>query len=135
LFRERPGLEFLLLRYRAGHWGFPKGHVEKGESEEQTLRREIFEETSLENIRIIPGFRQEVNYSFRRGSETVFKEVAFYIVEALEGKVKISHEHRAFEWLPFEKALARLTFENTKSVLGNAHAFMQKGNLQVSFSK
>lgn len=125
LFRKKPCLEFLLLHYNAGHWDFPKGHVEQGETEEQTLRREVCEETALEQIKIIPGFRQETKYFFRRGNETIFKEVAFYLAEALGGNVKISHEHKGFEWLPYEKALKRITFGNAKSVLENAVSFMQ----------
>ncbi|MFA4855880.1 MAG: NUDIX domain-containing protein [archaeon] len=121
--------EFLLLHYKAGHWGFPKGHVEQGETEEQTMRREVCEETTIEQIKIIPGFRQETKYFFRRGNETVFKEVSFYLVEALGGNVKISHEHKGFEWLSFEKALERLTFENTKNVLEKARGFMQSNKI------
>jgi len=121
--------EFLLLHYKAGHWGFPKGHVEQGETEEQTMRREVCEETTIEQIKIIPGFRQETKYFFRRGRETVFKEVSFYLVEALGGNVKISHEHKGFEWLSFEKALERLTFENTKKVLEKARSFMQSNKI------
>jgi len=121
--------EFLLLHYKAGHWGFPKGHVEQGETEEQTMRREVCEETTIEQIKIIPGFRQETKYFFRRGNETVFKEVSFYLVEALGGNVKISHEHQGFEWLSFEKALERLTFENTKNVLEKARSFMQSNKI------
>lgn len=124
LFRCKPESEFLLMHYKAGHWGFPKGHVESGETEGQTLRREVREETSLQQIRVIPGFRQETKYFFRRGSETVFKEVVFYLVESLGGNVKLSHEHQGFEWLGFEKAIERLSFGNTKNVLEKARAFL-----------
>ncbi len=127
LFRKKDsGKEFLLLHYRAGHWGFPKGHVEQGETEEQTLRREVMEETTLENIAIMPGFRQYTKYYFRRGQETVFKEVAFYFAESREGVVKISHEHQGFEWLSYEKAMERLSFKNTKNVLEKAIEFLKE---------
>jgi len=127
LFRKKDsGKEFLLLHYRAGHWGFPKGHVEQGETEEQTLRREVMEETTLENIAIMPGFRQYTKYYFRRGQETVFKEVAFYFAESHEGVVKISHEHQGFEWLSYEKAMERLSFKNTKNVLEKAIEFLKE---------
>ncbi len=121
LFRKKDsGKEFLLLHYKAGHWGFPKGHVEQGETEEQTLRREVEEETSLQNIHITPDFRQYTKYYFRRGKETVFKEVAFYLAESEKGTVKISYEHQGFEWLSYEKAMQKLSFKNTKTVLEKA---------------
>ncbi len=129
LFRKNDSeKEFLLLHYKADHWGFPKGHVEQGETEEQTLRREVQEETTLKNIAIMPGFRQYTKYYFRREKETVFKEVAFYLAESEKGTVKISHEHQGFEWLPYEKAMQRLSFKNTKTVLEKAHPLLFKNN-------
>jgi 8-oxo-dGTP pyrophosphatase MutT (NUDIX family) len=38
----------------------------QGESEEETVRREIREETGLENVKIIPGFREHTKLIFRR---------------------------------------------------------------------
>ena len=47
IFRVGNATKYLLLHYEAGHWDFVKGHSEKGESEEETVRREILEETGL----------------------------------------------------------------------------------------
>ena len=126
VFRKANNPEFLLLHYNAGHWGFPKGHVEGNETEKQTMLREVEEETGLKDLEVLPGFRQYTKYFFRRGEETVFKEVVFYLLEAREGKVKISFEHKAFEWLCFEKALQRLTFKNTKGVLQKAQSLLNE---------
>jgi len=121
VFRNENHLKsFLLLHYIAGHWGFPKGHVEQGETEKQTLRREVEEETSLVGLELVPGFRQPTKYFFRRGKDTVFKEVAFYLAESSQGSVRLSHEHQGFEWLPYEQAMKRLSFKNTRTVLEKA---------------
>ena len=45
--RGKNETEILLIKHNGGHWAFPKGHVEAGESEEQTALREVQEETGL----------------------------------------------------------------------------------------
>lgn len=127
VFREAsPQKEFLLLHYNAGHWGFPKGHMEGRETERETLLRELREETGLAGPEPLPGFREKTSYFFRRGEQTIFKEVVFYLLRAEKPEVKISHEHKGFEWLPFQKALERLSFKNTKAVLEKADSFLKE---------
>lgn len=55
---------YLLMHYKAGHWDFPKGHVEENENEEQTARRELEEETRIRRAWVVPGFRYEYVYEF-----------------------------------------------------------------------
>ncbi len=121
---------FLLLHYGAGHWGFPKGHVERNETEAQTLFREVAEETGLHNVELLRGFKHYTSYFFRREGSTVFKEVVFFLVKAGQGKVRLSHEHKAFQWLPFEEAAKKLTFKNTRNMLRKANAFLQQRSLR-----
>lgn len=130
--------EFLLLRYLAGHWGFPKGHVEKGETEEETLRREVEEEAGITGINILPRFKEKIRYIYRaNGNEkeererdgkkiNVIKKVVFYIAQTTESDVRISSEHTEFEWLGYEEALARITYANSRRILKKAHNFLQK---------
>ena len=57
--RQEDELYVVLLRHRfGGHWSFPKGHVEAGESERQTALREVREETGLTGIKLMEGFGQ-----------------------------------------------------------------------------
>lgn len=111
---------FLILHYSIGHHDFPKGHVEKGESEEETARREILEETGIRELEFDPAFRQTIGYSFRRASQMVKKEVVFFLAKTDEKEVKLSDEHVGFEWLPFDGALSRLTYENGRNLLRKA---------------
>jgi 8-oxo-dGTP pyrophosphatase MutT (NUDIX family) len=128
---------YLILRYPSGHFDFPKGHMEKGETEEGTLRRETEEETGICTLRILPR-RTSIRYFYvAKGSERerriregrgfwIFKAVHFYPAETDESDVKISHEHTGFEWLPYEAALEKLTFENAKEVLRRAEWCVRK---------
>jgi bis(5'-nucleosidyl)-tetraphosphatase len=51
VFYEEPtGLQYLLLKYGAGHWDFPKGHIEKNENEMAAVLSEVKEDTGIVNI-------------------------------------------------------------------------------------
>jgi bis(5'-nucleosidyl)-tetraphosphatase len=115
---------YLLLHYEEGHWDFPKGHIEKGESEEQAARRECVEETGIKELSLIPGFKEKIEYFYKRDGKTFHKQVVFLLAETEIQDVKISWEHVGFEWLPYDKALVRLTFRNAKEVLEKAEAFL-----------
>jgi bis(5'-nucleosidyl)-tetraphosphatase len=71
--------EFLLLHYASGHWDFPKGNIEDGEDEVQAAYREIFEETGIQNVHFVEGFRKKIQYYYRRGDILIQKEVIFYL--------------------------------------------------------
>ncbi len=120
---------FLLLHYDAGHWDFPKGHMEQNETEQQTLLREVQEETGITSVELVAGFKQQTSYFFRREGQTIFKEVVFYLLETREEKIKLSSEHKGFQWLPFEQAAKKITFKNSRSVLLKAKQFLQQNSL------
>lgn len=120
LYKTENGLrEYLLLHYPGGHWDFAKGHVEKSDkSEEATARRELEEETGITQIQIDPFYRNAMYYEFKRGRfEIVKKTVVFFLAESSGKDVTISHEHRNFIWLPYEKAYQKLTYDNAKDLL------------------
>lgn len=120
------GPEYLLLRYGAGYWGFPKGHVEAGETDVQAAQREVEEETGIPvaQQRMLEGFEDDTDYKFRRGSILVEKDVRFFLIEAGTRDVKISHEHSGFAWLPYSAALERVSFEGPRRILQAAHSFI-----------
>lgn len=70
VYRKHHGnTEILLVRHlKSGHWSFPKGHMEAGETEEDTARREIKEETGLD-VLLDTGFRETVNYSPKKNTK------------------------------------------------------------------
>lgn len=133
VFRRSPGgPEFLLLKYGAGHWDFPKGHLEEGETALQAAKREIQEETSIppEAQDFILGFKDIVSYFYRRGPALVKKDVHFFIVEVPpEQGVKVSHEHLEHAWLAPDKAEERLTFKTARDLLRSARRFLDVSGL------
>ena len=127
---------YLLLHYEAGHWGFPKGHIEEKEEEKETVKREVAEETGIKDIKIINGFKEYVKYFFRKSynlkksekkeAPWVFKIVTFYLAETKTEEVKISFEHVNYKWLSYEQAIKKLTFKTAKEILKKANDFLVK---------
>jgi bis(5'-nucleosidyl)-tetraphosphatase len=117
---------FLGLHYPAGHWDFPKGAVEKGETEEQAARREIREETGLKIDSFVPNFRRTIDYHYRRSEGLSHKQVVFFLARTDRKDVKISFEHSGYDWLTLDQALKRLTFENARNILREANGFLTK---------
>lgn len=116
--------EYLLLHYTAGHWDFPKGNVEPGEKLDQTVRREIWEETGIKSVEIIPGFSKRIEYHYRRNGALVHKEVTFLLARSSSKSVRISKEHVGFLWLTFSEAIKKVTFDNAKFILSEAQTFL-----------
>lgn len=134
--KEDSKIYYLLLHYESGHWDFPKGHVEEGENEEETVKREVKEETGIEDIEIIDGFKEWIKYIFKRtydleGEEKkkaplIFKIVTFYLAETKTKEVKVSSEHLEYKWLPYEQAVEQLTFKKAKEILEKANQFLKE---------
>lgn len=114
----------LLLKHNAGHWSFPKGHVEENETEEQTALREIKEETNLD-VTIDKGFKKVSTYSPKEG---VMKDVIFFIAE-LKGNTEEEKaqecEIQELEWFSYEKAINTITYDNDKNILKQAIKYIR----------
>jgi 8-oxo-dGTP pyrophosphatase MutT (NUDIX family) len=117
------------LRHPKTYWDLPKGHIEKGEDEEETVRREVGEETGLKDVKIASGFRETIKYFFKWEGKNILKFVTFCLVEAKTKEVKISSEHLGYKWLPYQQALAKLTFKNAKEILKKANDFLSEKSL------
>lgn len=124
--KHKDGIKYLLLHYEAGHWDFPKGNQEKNEKDEQTAAREIKEETGIEDIEFVEGFKEAIKYFYKKDEETIFKEVAFFLAQSATDKVTISKEHIGYAWVSYEHAMKKLTFNNSKELLEKANQFLHK---------
>lgn len=121
-FGQGPVRTYLLLRHPQGHWDFPKGHVEPGESPRETAGRELSEETGLDPARLVwvEGFQETVVYSYTPPEgDSRSKKVHYLAARTDEGfhRVRLSSEHIQWAWLAFPEALARLTFASSRKVL------------------
>lgn len=112
---EKGEPRFLLIRHvNGGHWAFPKGHVEKDETETETALREIREETGLA-VTLRTDFRQAVSYSPKPG---VTKDVVYFLARAAEDAVSRQQEEVSdSRWLPETEALELVTYPNDRVIL------------------
>ncbi len=119
--------EYLILHYPGGHFEFPKGHMEKGETEHETAMRELVEETTIKDLKFIDGFKEKISYTYKKSDGNLSnKQVIFFLGKTEAEGIKISHEHYDFFWLPYIEAYNKVTFENAKNLLKKAENFLNR---------
>lgn len=125
-YRQGRQVLYLLLQYSIpGHWTFPRGGVEVGEGSIETARREIKEETGISKIRFLPGYRQTIRFRYQwpprtENAELRLKFITFYLGQVFSRAVRLSIEHKAYEWVSYEKGLKLLKHRNTRELLEKA---------------
>lgn len=109
------GPEILLIKHKnGGHWAFPKGHVEKKETEAETALREIQEETGLK-VTLDTNFRETVTYSPKPG---VMKDVIYFAAKAKKDSARPQPEEvMELCWKSPEEAVALVTYDTDRSIL------------------
>ena len=115
-------LRFLLIKNRrSSHWGIPKGHMEKGETPEQTAAREVLEETGI-HIRIVPDFSYKSEYTIQGKVE---KSVILFLAGTRDVQTIIQREEiDDYIWLNFDRAVDMLRFDNDKMILTKAKEYL-----------
>ena len=110
--------EVLVVKHNAGHWDFPKGHMEKDETEQQTAIREVKEETNID-VELYDNYRYEIHYSPK---ENVEKTVVFFLARNLSNDThKQDAEIANIGWFKYEEAMNMLTFEDAKKLLKSSY--------------
>jgi len=119
------GLLYLIVQHveeLSGHVDFPKGHMDAGETEEETAVRETKEEVGT-SVEIIPGYRETIEFCPKEG---VCKEVVFFVGRIVDTDGKICDDHVAScEMLGFEQAMEKLTYQTAKDLLKKANEFLK----------
>lgn len=114
---------YVLIQSKDKVAGFPKGHIEPGESEKECALRECKEETSIVP-HLKPFFRKEIRYRLSNGNE---KKVVYFIGYFEHQKPTHNQGFEKFDYLtlPYEEALNTITFDNTKEALIEAEKFLK----------
>ncbi|HEX7290150.1 MAG TPA: NUDIX hydrolase [Conexibacter sp.] len=97
----------------------PKGHVDPGETPDQTALREVREETGVD-AELVEKLG-EVRYFYQRGGKRIFKRVTFYLFEYLGGSLD-DHDDEVEDarWMPLAEAVDALSYDGEREMAGRA---------------
>jgi 8-oxo-dGTP pyrophosphatase MutT (NUDIX family) len=126
VFRRMPdGVRFLLIRDSYRNWGFPKGHLEVGETPGTAALREVREETGLASLALHAPV-EVIDWHFRFRGQLVHKVCHFFLIEATHGTPRPLRKEgiTACRWLGFDEATAKVSYENARDVLARARALL-----------
>jgi len=116
-------IHYVIIQQQEGFHGFPKGHVEKNETEEETALREIYEEVGLRPT-LIKGFKVIDEYPLLR-KQHVIKQVVYFLAEYSSQAIIIQEEELLGAMLlPYEEAIKILDYESSRKVLAQADHFL-----------
>ncbi|XAM01084.1 NUDIX domain-containing protein [Phycisphaeraceae bacterium D3-23] len=119
--------EYLLVQHHAGHWAFPKGHADEGESPLETAKREMLEETGIAPDRAAeqPAFEEQYKFTKRSGKK-VRKYVTYYLCEvATDAEVKVQPEEIADHfWGDADATRQRITFEEGRELFDEVEQYL-----------
>jgi len=111
--KETDALEILLIQDAKDRWTIPKGHIEQGETAQQTARREIGEEVGLFDIEIL-GWLGKIHFRYRRLDKLVLMTTQIYLVRAGKDADNIKNEEwmNDVRWFSFQDALDAIEYED-----------------------
>lgn len=117
--------QVLLIQHHAGHWAFPKGHADLGETPQQTAERELKEETGLTIQRLLSPDPLIENYFFTFQGQRISKTVRYFLA-LVQGEVVIQEcEIKDSQWLSLPDSCERMTFKESKRLCLQVSEFLK----------
>jgi bis(5'-nucleosidyl)-tetraphosphatase len=128
-FRFPRSVKYLLIKHQKGHWSFPKGHADKGETKLEAALRELKEETGVSKIQFLKKRVMLIDsYKFTSGKGVkILKKVNYFIAEAKNKKVKIDFKEVVnYKWCTYKAGLEKITYRESNSILKKADRIIRK---------
>ncbi len=107
------GVEILLIQDAKDRWTIPKGHIEEGETAQETAKREIAEEAGLKDTEVL-GWLGKIHFRYRRINTLVLMTTQIYLVRAKGDTNAIQKEEwmNGIKWFSFHDALDHIEYED-----------------------
>ncbi|OZM72697.1 NUDIX hydrolase [Amycolatopsis antarctica] len=100
-------------------WSLPKGHIEDGETTEQTAVREVKEETGISATVLSP--LGTIDYWFVADRRRVHKTVHHFLLEAYGGELSDEDvEVTEVAWVPLHELDTRLAYADERKLVRKA---------------
>ncbi len=127
---EKGGVEMLLIQDAKDRWTIPKGHIEQGETAQQTAKREIGEETGLTNTEVL-GWLGKIHFRYRRIDKLVLMTTQIYLMRALGDTDAIQKEEymNGIKWFKFHDAIDAIEYEDIGKLMLLAMKKIRQENL------
>ncbi len=127
IFNDDGEVAIIARHSRSGHleWCLPKGHIEKGETPEQTAVREVHEETGIKGK--VTGSIATIDYWFTGDNQRVHKLVHHFVLRQVSGHLTVTgdpdHEAEDAAWVPFHELPSVLSYPNERRIV---HLYSRK---------
>lgn len=123
--RRENEIYYVIVQSPEGFYGYPKGHMEPGETEHETALREIAEETGL-YPQILNGFRTVDEHAIP-SKPGVIKRIVYFLAEYTAQNIHLQEEELiSAKLMTFEEAMSAFQFESSRRILQDAHNFLTK---------
>ena len=128
--QEGGQIRYVIVQSKEGFYGFPKGHMEPGETEEETALREIREETGLK-VSLLKGFRTEDSYPLiREGKPDTIKRIVYFLAQyTAQTPVAQESELSSIHLMDYGTAMAAFQFESSRRILTEANGWLLEKRL------
>lgn len=123
-YNQQDEREYLAVQHKAGHWDFPKGHPEPGESEQETAQRELEEETGCQIKRWLDVKPQQIRYQGEKDGQPVDKTVTFYLAEVTGSPKHGDAGIKELGWFSYCKLRDQLTYDDSRNLLEQMENFL-----------
>ncbi len=125
--RKQDEILYLLIKDFHGNYGFPKGHLEEGETLKEAAQREILEEVGIKT-EADTRFREDLHYIMPNG---IAKQAVYFVAEFFDQNYQRQEEEvDEIVLLPYEEAFETITFQNMKEVLKKADRYIREDHYE-----